>query len=204
MTDRDLVRVHWPLSLRPAFDAVFAIDDAMGEVVAGASQPMLAAIKLAWWRERLEELDDGVVPAEPRLRSAFETLLPQGVTGQAIARIEAGWAASVDDHVDRAALRKRGEALFAIGARLLGIPDADLAEAGGLWAEVDVARRLGKDLSALRPVQPEQIHRTPVKLRPLTMFAALARRDARRRPPFEAEATPGRSWTLIRHRFSGR
>ena len=40
MTDRELIRVHWPSVLRPAFDALFAIDDALGEVVAGSSQPM--------------------------------------------------------------------------------------------------------------------------------------------------------------------
>ena len=209
MTDRELIRVHWPPALRPAFDALFAIDDALGEVVAGSSQPMLAAIKLAWWRERLEELDRGIVPAEPRLLSAFEILLPHGVTGHEIAQIEAGWAALIEDDVDRTAFRKRGEALFAIGARLLGMPGADLADAGGLWAEIDVARRLGKGLPGLKPLPPShiprtQIPRTPGPLRPLTMFAALARRDALRGPPFEAEATPGRSWTLIRHRFSGR
>ena len=70
MRDRDLVRLYWPVELRPAFDALFAIDDAMAEVVASSSQPALGAIRLAWWREALERLDNGPPPAEPRLQAA--------------------------------------------------------------------------------------------------------------------------------------
>ena len=33
MKDRDLVRLYWPVALRPAFDALFGIDDALGDVV---------------------------------------------------------------------------------------------------------------------------------------------------------------------------
>ena len=64
------MRLYWPTGLRAAFDALFAIDDALGDVVAKATEPALAAIKLAWWRERLEELDSGQAPAEPRLKAA--------------------------------------------------------------------------------------------------------------------------------------
>jgi 15-cis-phytoene synthase len=75
LRDRDLVRLYWPVELRPAFDALFAIDEAMGDVVAKATEPTLGAIKLAWWRERLEQLDEAKVPAEPRLRAAADELL---------------------------------------------------------------------------------------------------------------------------------
>jgi hypothetical protein len=41
--------------------------------------------------------------------------------------------------------------------------------------------------------------------RPLTGLAALAARDLKRGgPPFEAEGTPARAWTLFRHRMTGR
>jgi len=52
--DRDLVRLYWPAELRPAFDALFSLDDALADVVARSSEPMLGAIKLAWWRERAD------------------------------------------------------------------------------------------------------------------------------------------------------
>ena len=58
------------VQLRPAFDALLDIDEAMGDVVAKATEPALAAIKLAWWRERLGELDQGKVPADVPAQAA--------------------------------------------------------------------------------------------------------------------------------------
>ena len=81
VTDRDLVRLYWPVELRPAFDALFGIDDALAEVVATATQPALGAIRLAWWREALERLDASPPPPEPRLQAAATELLPRGISG---------------------------------------------------------------------------------------------------------------------------
>ena len=198
MTDRDLVRLHWPPELRPAFDALFGIDDALGEVVATASQPALAAIKLAWWREALERLDSAPPPAEPRLRAAAAELLTRGTTGAELASIEEGWAALLQPDVDEQAVRVRGERLFALAARLLEAPPPDVG-AGRLWAAVDLARRLGRSLPP-----PPRLPRAVRQLRPLTMLGALALRDARRGLPLESEATAARSWTILRHRLTGR
>src|ERR671918_1744417 len=86
--DSDLVRLYWPAELRPAFDTLFAIDDAMGEVVARSTQPALGAIRLAWWRERLEELDQGAAPAaEPRLRAIARQLVERGITGKELSQL---------------------------------------------------------------------------------------------------------------------
>ena len=37
--------------------ALFRISAAMGDVLRTTSDPMIAQIRLAWWRERLEELE---------------------------------------------------------------------------------------------------------------------------------------------------
>lgn len=194
--DRDLVRLHWPVELRPAFDALFGIDDALGEVVASATQPALAAIKLAWWREALERLDGAAAPAEPRLRAAAAELLTRGIAGAELAALEDGWLTLVEEQPDRDRIRRRGERLFALGARLLG---TDSEGWGGLWAEVDVARRLGRPM----PSGAERL-RVPRRLRPVTVLAALANRDAGRGAELESEAMPARAWTLLRHRITGR
>src|SRR5215211_6804297 len=97
LRDRDLVRLYWPVELRPTFDALFAIDDAMGEVIARATEPALAAIKLAWWRERLEELDEGKIPAEPRLQAAADELLTRSISGTRLAELEGGWATLLEE-----------------------------------------------------------------------------------------------------------
>jgi hypothetical protein len=82
LKDRDLVRLYWPAELRPAFDALFAIDDALADVVASSTQPALEAIRLAWWREALERVDAGPPPPEPRLQSVAAELLPRGIGGK--------------------------------------------------------------------------------------------------------------------------
>ena len=140
VTDRSLVRLYWPVELRPAFDALFAIDDAMGDVVAKATEPALAAIKLAWWGDRLEELDEGKVPAEPRLEAAVEALLPRGISGAAMAAIEDGWAALLEKQQDSERVADRGAKLFGIASTLLGPVDPIAVIAGRLYATTSAAR----------------------------------------------------------------
>ena len=155
MTDRELVRLYWPVALRPAFDALFAIDDALGEVVASASQPALGAIRLAWWRDALERLDQRPPPPEPRLQAVAAELLPRGVSGSDLARISEGWAALFEEERDPHAIGARGEALFAAGATLLGANHPGLGQAGRWFALADVARR------HLSPVLSAEV--TPVR-----------------------------------------
>src|SRR4051812_13606979 len=73
--DRALMLLHFPVGVRPAIAALWAVDEAMGAVVAEATQPALAAIKLAWWRETLERLDRESAPPEPRLQAVQRELL---------------------------------------------------------------------------------------------------------------------------------
>ena len=199
MRDRDLVRLYWPVELRSAFDALFAIDDALAEVVASSTQPALGAIRLAWWRDALERLDTSPPPAEPRLQAVAAELLTRGVTGGALARIAEGWAALFEEVREKDAIGARGEALFAVGARLLGSNDPQVAEAGRYFALADVARR---GLAPLLPVQIRPL-RIPAKLRPLSALARLAVRDLRHGEPFEPEATPARAAALLSHRWTG-
>jgi len=195
LRDRDLVRLYWPVELRSAFDALFAIDDAMADVVAKATDPTLAAIKLAWWRERLEGLDAGQVPAEPRLKAAASDLLPKGVSGTELAHLEGGWAALLQPDPDPSAVAERGVQLFALAASLLGIPEVD-GRLGAKFAIADVARR-----HLLKHPPPVAIPRMRLgrAVRPITGLAVLALR-----PLSEPEATPGRAFALLRHRLTGR
>ena len=197
MRDRDLVRLYWPVELRPAFDALFAIDDAMGDVVARATEPALAAIKLAWWRERLLELDEDKMPAEPRLRAAGEELLARGVAGSELAKLEEGWAEMLAPQPDSERALRRGDCLFAIGATLLGAEYSPLMGAGRLYAAGDMTRR-GLGMPAVVITEFPRFSR---RLRPLTALAVLAMRDLFR---LEPEATPGRALALLRHRLTGR
>ncbi len=171
----------------------------MADVVALSTEPTLAAIKLAWWRERLEELDQGKAPAEPRLQAAAKQLLPRGVTGPELARLETGWAALLDERPNRDMALDRGQLLFALGARLLAPNPPDFLEiAAGVYAAGSLRRR-GLLPGGLLVVTESP--RIPRPFRPLTALAVLARRDLGRR---ETEATPARAWALLRHRLTGR
>ena len=199
------MRLYWPVELRPAFDALLDIDDALAAVVERSTEPALAAIKLAWWRERLEELDHGVIPAEPRNGAAAAELLPRGVRGAHLAKLTEVWAALLDEHPDTKRIAEGGARLFAIAACLLGASDPMIEPAGRLYGYANAARRgLMTIDAATGDLQRLSGHRFLKKLRPLTALAALAARDARRSPPFEPETTPGRSWALIRHRLTGK
>ncbi|WP_300974250.1 hypothetical protein [Sphingomonas sp. LHG3406-1] len=193
MRDRDLVRLHWPESLRPAFDALFGLDDRLADVALGAAQPALAAIKLAWWRDQLAVLDTQPPPPEPVLLKVASELMPAGLAGADCAALAEGWMAAVAEEADPA---PRGTALFALLGRLLGHE----ASGGEAFSRADLARRTGDPawLAKLPPVP------SPRPARPITLLDALGRRDAARFWPPEPEATPGRSWTLIRHRLTGR
>ena len=171
----------------------------MGDVVARSTEPTLAAIKLAWWRERLEELDQGKVPAEPRLQAAADHLLPRDIKGSELAQLEAGWAALLQERPDLDLALDRGQVLFALAERLLGPgPPASLEIAAGVYAAGSLRRRnLLRDGVLVVTESP----RIPRRLRPLTALAVLARRDLRSHEP---EATPGRALALLRHRLTGR
>jgi len=205
MRDRDLVRLYWPDELRGAFDALFAIDDALAEIVASATQPALGAIRLAWWREALERLDHAPPPPEPRLQAAASELLSRGVSGARLAALEDGWSTMLDEFPDPARIAGRGGALFALAATLLGATDARLDAAGNLYALIDSARRGCVPLLATAVEARAALigHRFARTLRPLTGLARLAARDARHGAPFETEATPARAAALLAHRFSG-
>jgi phytoene synthase len=195
-----------PAEVRPAIEALWQVDAAMGDVVARATQPALAAVKLAWWRDRLEELDTGPAPAEPRLRAAAEYLLPASVTGAELAALEDGWAALLEEDVDAARVAERGIQLFRLAARLLGADEARTREAGSLCALVSVGRRgVPELLDEAETYAPALVgQRFPQPLRPLTGLGKLATRDLKQGAPFEIEGSPPRLAAMLRHQLTGR
>ena len=203
--DRALMLQQVEADVRPAFETLFQVDAAMADVVARATQPALGAVKLAWWRERLEDLDQGKVPAEPRLAAAAQELLPRGISGSDLSRLEAGWATLFDQAPDPSLIAERGAVLFELGGRLLGRADERLADAGALYALVAVGRRGLPEL--LNDAQPyaERLKRRRFdrRLRPLTALARLAARDLKQGEIFEDEGIPPRLAAMLRHRWSG-
>ena len=201
--------------MRPAFAALWNLDLAFADVVATSSDPGLGAIRLAWWRERLEELDAGTVPSEPRLQAVARELVPRGITGEELSQLEDAWLPLLqpfpwgESQTD--ALKLRGRILFGIGARLLEGDPEDAEAAGALWSIVDAARHCGdtyarmfllgegrKAIAELPRTQP------PKFLRRLTGLAAIAAHDVIRNRPLELPyGDAGRAAAAFLHYLRG-
>jgi phytoene synthase len=197
--ERWLAVQYAPAAVRPALLALQALDLELAKVVDTTTEPMLGEIRLAWWRERLEGLDKGQVPAQPVLQALATEVLPRGVTGATLAGFEDGWLLRLGgDEV--AAAQGRGRALFAAMAVLLGGDPVAAAALGETWAAGDAARY------GLDGVAPG-VARTATALRPLAGLAALGARDhacAAAGLPIELRATPVRQLILLRAAVIGR
>jgi len=209
--DRRLALAYVPAAARPAIEALWRLDVTFASVLATGSDLTISRIRLAWWREALERLDEAPAPAEPVLQALAAHVLP-AVSGAELAEMEEGWAALLSDEAPTVAELEehavaRGGRLFAYSARLLGDPDFPAEPGGRLWAMVDVARHSSRQEEAraaiaLAPVRAS--HRWPRALRPLGMLAALALRDVERGPgTWETQGSPARMLRMVRHRLTG-
>ena len=215
--DRTLALTYVPAERRPALAALWRLDAALGAVLAGGREPLISQIKLAWWRDSLARLDQTPPPAEPVLQEVAKHVLPRGIKGSQLARMEEGWsillagealtASDLDNYSG-----SRGALLFRHSSQLLGIQmNARVKRAGEGWALADLARHSNAiDAKAALDAAGDRLsdvaaQRWPKSLRPLGMLAMLARRDVDRgRENTEAQGTPGRMMRMLRHRLTGR
>jgi len=171
---------------------------------------------MAWWRERLDELNQSkTVPAEPTLQAVSAELLPRGVTGPALSMLEDAWLPLLApfpwNEAVAEGLKLRGRILFGIGARLLGGDPEDGEAAGALWSLVDGARHctdvhsrmflLGEARNAMGDLPQNQ---PPKFLRRLTGLAAIAAHDVLRNRSLELPfGSPGRVAAAFVHYMRG-
>lgn len=182
--DRYLSVLYAPDAVRPALFALHGIDLEMASVVVGTSEALIGEIRLAWWREALQGLDRGQVPAQPLLALAAAELLPRGISGAELAEIEDRWLGMIGSEVVPEAHVKGGGTIFALAARLLGGDAADARQLGEAWV-------LGEDVPGT----------VPSALRPLRGLVRLAARDAARARtgvPTEERGCLARQWLLLK------
>ncbi|HZG08409.1 MAG TPA: squalene/phytoene synthase family protein [Allosphingosinicella sp.] len=213
--DRFLALSYVRSSVRPALEALWRLDAALGAVLTSGREPLISQIKLAWWRDALEALDTGSTPFEPALQAVAAHLLPRRISGSELAPMPEGWTLlltpdpmSADELSTYGA--RRGAVLFKASAKLLaGEEHSQLAAAGEAWALIDLARHSGSEADAQAALEAARArlspHRWPRRLRPLGMLAVLAARDAEpARPRWEEQGAPGRMLRMLSHRFTGR
>jgi len=195
-----------PARVRPAFKALWGLDLALADVVATSTDPNLGAIRLTWWRDRLDDLDTEGPPAgEPRLDAINRQLMPV-TNGASLSLLAVAWAPLLNPFPwgEEAAegLRERGRVLFGVGAQILGSDSSEIEAAGALWSLVDAAHHCSDAesreflLAEARKVDlPPGFAR---ELRPLAVLAAVAVSDARGRGRL------ARVISALRHWLTGR
>jgi phytoene synthase len=153
--ERWLACLYAAAPARPGLVALLALDAELAQLVATTTEPLLGEIRLAWWRDRLIELDTQPAPAQPLLQALQTRVLPR-LSGADLATLEDGWLARLGGDQGAGSVQ-----LFTLAARLLG---ADPAEGEYLGRALALAQR-----------PPD---RTSVLLRPLRALVELAARDA--------------------------
>ncbi|WP_372916561.1 squalene/phytoene synthase family protein [Sandarakinorhabdus sp.] len=186
--ERWLACLYAAAPARPALVALLALDSELAHVVASSTDPMLGEIKLAWWRDRLIELDTGPAPAQPLLQALQARVLPR-LSGADLATLEDRWLCLLGAEDLPSAHVEGGAALFVLAARLLGGDLAEAAMLGRAW----MLGRWGEGQGVPG--------RTSILLRPLRVLAELAARDAAHHAagrPLEPRGNAARQWLMLK------
>ncbi|PLK27750.1 squalene/phytoene synthase family protein [Novosphingobium sp. TH158] len=132
-----------PAAARADWLTLLALDARLAGVVRQAREPVLAQIRLAWWRERLEQDPADRPRGEPLLARLAEW--PDG--GRGLEPLVDGWEALLEEPplsqsaVERFAAGRAG-AVVALASRL-GADVGGLDETSRRWALADLACHLG-------------------------------------------------------------
>ena len=196
-----------PADARPALIALHAYDLEQQRVVAEAREPMLAEIRLAWWREQLELLSAGkLAPPQPLLRALRHDARARGADLTDLSRLEEGFLPLLTEgRLDALGMAQaRGAPLFRAAATViaghpLSNPEAAAATcAGTRWALARLWRGgWGQAESRLASLDPPPFPSAPSGPLPPSLRAldALAAEDWSRLEkgrPLAPPASPGR------------
>ena len=169
-----------PASARAATLTLLALDTRLAGVAMGGGEPMLAQIKLSWWRDRLREPCDKWPKGEPLLAALSEHV--EDCSG--LASMVDGWESLlVEEHGARQwqEFAEGRAALWQVLARRLASDATGVANPARTWALADLALAIPPgDVRAaiVSAAQAEKANkvRLPRALRPLAVLDALSRR----------------------------
>jgi 15-cis-phytoene synthase len=174
---------------RHDFATLLAFDDLLGKAIRSVSEPALAQLRLAWWRDQLSE--DAPPASDPVLVAVRGICSNSMVRSERLARLVNGWESMLHDGaLSDAELNdyatERGLGVFATAADVTGQSlGAEGERAAKLWALVDYAKRKGDGVAARQAL--EQAHRhagfaknMPLELRPFAILTRFAEHDLRR------------------------
>lgn len=172
-----------PAEMRTIWHSFFALDQRLGRILSETTEPMLAQIKLAWWRDRLSE----EVEMRPTGDAVLDGLLSWEGHEVSLVDLVNSWEALLEEDLSAeevtAYLDGRASP-FAELARMAGAADHDEAskQAAKIWALSDLVGHISsKDERALILAEFSDLANDPVptlpkSMRPLSILSALAKR----------------------------
>jgi 15-cis-phytoene synthase len=186
--DQQLCLAYAAARFREPLTALFRVDDHLARIALGAREPMVARIKLAWWREQ------GFARASGDLAMELETLSAASDKSlKLLGRIAEGWDALIAADEDKAQMladyaKGRGEGLFELAVDLAGVKaTSEMKRVGEAWALCDVSyghsntplAQLARSEARLRfqGISRAGLRSLPI---PLGVLSILARSDANR------------------------
>ena len=165
-------------SLQPALSALLQFDRQLGRVILGATEPMLAQIRIAWWREELARSSEQAGrprPVDPLLNSLLDTTL--GGSAELVTFID-GWETLLEAQPWSLKHRERyaagHSAVFERCAQIAGSPGC--AKEAGTHGEAWAQAKLARFDRTTPPATPPDLPRLPRDLRAIAMIGGLSRR----------------------------
>ncbi len=161
---------------RPSTLAVLALDTRLAQIVRARREPLVAQLRLAWWRDVLGRPSSDWPRGEPLLESLRHWRDPAP-----LAALPSGWEALLAEDLDSPAIAEftdaRAQAFAALAGELGTASPADAAAAARIWALADLAANLSAGAERQRAVDAGRAlgppPRLPASLRPLAVLAAL-------------------------------
>ena len=179
--ERRLALAYAPARSRLLWLGLLALDARLGAVVQTAHEPLLAQIKLAWWRDELAKPAAARALGEPLLA----LLDDWGDQAAALRPLVDGWEVLLSsDQLDEAAMLQvaeaRAQACAGLAVRLgLSTAEPEIRRAARGWALAELGAALtepDQHAAAIGLIAQQDWHRArlPRELRPLQVLHRLA------------------------------
>ncbi len=160
--DRYFSGLFAPEDKRRHLFVLYALYYELAHAVAVAREPMLAAIRLAWWRETVEGARAGTPREHPVAKALVETLAVHDLPQDLFATMIEGWsprapfttAVEAEEHADATVGSLMRLSTLVLGAEV-EVRDAAIAyglagRRGGLWSAIDTDALARRHFAAAR------------------------------------------------------
>lgn len=182
-----LALAYAPAAVREATAAVFALDTRLARIGAQTGEPIIAQVKLAWWRDQFGK------PVElwPRGEPLLAALADHSVDPARLVTLVDGWEAllaseRIDETVADRFADGRAAAFLALAETQDENCNAAVRSAARQWALADLAAQLGESdarssVFSLAECELGAVFSLPRTMRPLAVLDVLARRALQQR-----------------------